>query len=82
MAPLVGSYRRQLEQAERLDTPEGAHVMHLVELFATGKYTASGAAALSRELRLAMEVALRGAPRQADALDELAARRDRKVSGT
>lgn len=78
---LVASYQRQLEAVERLDTPEGAHVMHLAELFVSGNHTAAGAASLSKELRAAMEEAVKGAPRQADRLDELAARRVQKASG-
>jgi len=79
--PVVASYRRQLDAADRLETPEGTHVMLLVELFANGKHTAAGAASLSKELRSAMELALRGAAKQADALDELSARRTRKATG-
>lgn len=78
---LVAAYRKQLDEADRLTTPDGAHVMLLAGLLAAGAHTASGAASLSRELRAAMEVALRGAPRQADRLDELADRRHRKASG-
>lgn len=78
---LVASYRAQLEAADRLDSPEGALVMHLARLFEAGQHTASGAASLSRELRAAMEEALKGAPAKADSLDELAARRQAKVSG-
>ena len=77
--PLVASYRRQLEAAEQVDTPEGAHVMHLAMLFAASSHTASGAAALSRELRAAMEAALKDAPHQGDRLDELAERRAQKA---
>lgn len=80
-APVLAAYRRQLVTAERLDTPEGAHVMHLAALFATGNHTSSGAASLSRELRAAMEEALKGAPRQADRMDEIAERRRRKAAG-
>lgn len=80
-SPLTRAYRRQLTDAERLDTPEGQHVMHLVALFDTDGHTAAGAASLSKELRSAMELALRGAPKQADALDELSQRRSRKASG-
>src|SRR5690349_21601838 len=72
---LVGVYRQTLETAGRLGTPEGAHVMHLANLFENGQHTAAGAASLSRELRSAMEQALRGAPKQADAMDELEKRR-------
>lgn len=79
--PLVASYRAVLEAANRKSSPEGAHVLFLAELLATGRHAASGAAALSRELRAAMDMALQGAPRKADELDELAARRDRKVGG-
>jgi hypothetical protein len=74
-------YQEQLRAADRLNTPDGAHVMLLASLFANGQHTAAGAAALSRELRAAMEVALRGANRHADALDELSARRTRKATG-
>lgn len=78
---LVVTYRKQLGQVERLDSPEGAHVMHLANLFANGQHTAAGAASLSKELRAAMEMALKGAPKAADALDELAKRRHQKASG-
>lgn len=77
---LVGTYRQVLKTAGRLATPEGAHVMHLANLFANGEHTAAGAASLSRELRSAMESALQGAPKQADAMDEIAERRRRKMS--
>lgn len=77
---LVESYRKQLEEAERLDTPEGALVLHLATLFALGQHTAAGAASLSRELRAAMEVAVRGAGVKDDAIDELTARRRAKAA--
>lgn len=79
-SPLVTTYRQVLEAAGRLATPEGAHVMHLAVLFANGQHTAAGAASLSKELRSAMESALRGAPKQADAVDELDARRRQKAA--
>ncbi|MFI9817585.1 hypothetical protein [Saccharothrix variisporea] len=79
--PLVATYRERLEVAGRLDSPEGAHVLLLASLLTGGAHTASGAAALSRELRAAMEVALEGAPREPDKLDELAARRAAKAAG-
>jgi hypothetical protein len=77
---LVESYRKQLEDVERLDTPDGALVLHLATMFAAGDHTASGAAALSRELRAAMEVALRGAAKQDDSIDELTSRRRAKAA--
>lgn len=78
---LLAAYRATLDQAGRLGLPEGAHVMYLAELLAAGKHTAAGAAALSKELRTAMERALQGAPQQPDELDELAARRAQKMTG-
>jgi hypothetical protein len=78
---LVDAYRQQLVDANRLETPEGAHVVFLADLFAAGGHTAAGAASLSKELRAAMEMALRGAPRRDDFLDELDERRRRKAAG-
>lgn len=78
---LLATYRDRLQSAERLTTPDGQHVMLLAEMLVAGGHTASGAAALSRELRAAMDAALEGAPTQADWLDELAKRRERKASG-
>lgn len=70
-----------MEAAGRLSGPEGAQVIHLATLLVTGQHTAAGAASLSRELRAAMEAAMQGAPKAADALDELAARRSQKATG-
>lgn len=78
---LVASYRQRLEEAERLNTPEGEHVLLLARLLAGSGLTASGAATLSRELRAAMEEALKHAPRAADKLDELQERRRMKAAG-
>jgi hypothetical protein len=78
-APLADSYRKQLSDADRLDTPAGATVLHLALLLESGNHTAAGAASLSRELRAAMEVALRGAAKQGDSIDELTARRRAKA---
>lgn len=73
-------YRRKLEAADCLDTPEGAHVLHLAMLFVTGQHTAAGAASLSRELDARYSALIAKAPRAGDALDELQERRRRKVS--
>lgn len=78
--PLVESYRKQLEDAEVLETPNGALVIHLATLLASGDASATGVAALSRELRTAMDVALRGAAKQGDSIDELTARRRSKAA--
>lgn len=78
---LVASYRQRLEEAERLNTPEGEHVLLLANLLAGSGHTAAGAASLSRELRAAMEETLKHAPRAADKLDELQERRRMKAAG-
>lgn len=77
---LVRAYRRELEQHGRLDTADGEHVMKLVRRMDQGEYTASALAALSKELRAAMEQALRGAAGASTALDELRARRAQRRS--
>ena len=76
----MAQYRQRLEAADRLDSPEGSHVLHLATLFALGQHTAAGAASLSKELRAAMDAAMKDAPRAGDALDELHERRQRKAS--
>lgn len=78
-AGLVETYRARLVEADRLDTPEGQHVMQLAETLATPGHTANGLAALSRELRTALAEVLKNAPQAADRLDELAERRRRRV---
>jgi len=77
---LVRVYRRELEEHGRLDTADGEHVMKLVRRMDQDEYTASALAALSRELRAAMEQALRGAAGASSALDELRARRAKRRS--
>lgn len=79
--PLVASCRKRLAAAGREADPLGAQALLLAEMLAAGGHTAAGAASLSRELRAAMDAALAGAPAEPDALDELARRRDRKLSG-
>lgn len=76
---LADSYRKQLSDADRLDTPAGVTVLHLAQLLENGNHTAAGAASLARELRAAMDVALRGAAKQGDEIDELTARRRAKT---
>lgn len=73
-------YEQKLREVDRLETPEGAHVMLLARLLDADSHTASGAAALSRELRAALEATLKDAPRKADAFDELGKRRQQKLS--
>lgn len=77
---LLEAYRRRLEDAGRVDAPEGVHVLTLAEMLTVGQHTASGAASLSRELRAAMEEAMKGTKPAADFIDELAERRRKKIS--
>src|SRR5262245_10624600 len=79
--PLVESYHRQLVESNRLNTPEGAQVIALAELFVAGNHTAAGAASLSKEIRAAFDVAMKGADRQADSGDELQAKRRARILG-
>lgn len=80
-AALVEAYQQELAQAERLATPAGAHVMRLVLAFVGSSHsTPSALAQLSKELRAAMAEAMKGAPRVADAVDELQAARRRRRS--
>jgi hypothetical protein len=81
---IISAYRDALRAADRLDTPEGWHVMALVHLMHSLQRsgTTSGAAALSKELRDAMAGALKGAPRAADSVDQLQARRRARILGS
>lgn len=78
---LVAAVTAQLEKVDRLDTPEGAITLSLAETLALGGHTASGVAALARELRAALEAATKGAETgPADVVDELKERRARRHS--
>jgi hypothetical protein len=79
--PLIKSYRGQLERVEQLNTPAGAQVMLLAQELTGGAHSASGVAALSRELRALLEVVLARATTHSDALDELAKKRQQKLAG-
>jgi hypothetical protein len=78
-ATLVTATERQLRDVGRLDTWLGQQALALAGKLSSGRDTASGLAALSREFRATMEEALRGANAPASSLakhrDELAARR-------
>ncbi|GGV34133.1 hypothetical protein GCM10010182_67490 [Actinomadura cremea] len=78
---LAAAVRGELEAAERLGTFLGAQAVALAGRIDAGGDTGSAVAALSKELRAVMDAALAGAPKAADALDELANRRRRKASG-
>jgi uncharacterized protein YoaH (UPF0181 family) len=53
--------------------------MRLAELMTGGYDTGSAVAAMSRELRAVMAEALKGAAQAVDPMDELAARRARRI---
>lgn len=75
---LLEVYRKELERVQRLDTPKGQHVMLLAATFVSGDYTGAALAAVSKELRAAMDEATRGTARPADAFDEVQAMRRRR----
>jgi hypothetical protein len=76
----VAAVRKQLATVGREATPEGVIALGLAGLLDAGGHTASGAAALARELRVTLTAALVDA-RPASALDELKARRAARLSG-
>lgn len=78
---LVAVTRRDLEQADRLETVLGQQAMGLAEKLSSGRDTGSAMAALSKEFRAVLDAALDGAVVVSDGLDELAERRDRKRAG-
>jgi hypothetical protein len=78
---LVASVEAQLREAGRESSPRGALALVLAETLAAGGHTASGAAALARELQATLDAALAGAPRSGDALDEIGRRRAQKAAG-
>jgi hypothetical protein len=79
---IVEHYRDRLAEAGRLNTPEGAHVMTLVHLLhhLQRNDITAGAAALSKELRDSMTLALKNA-QGTDSVDMLMARRRARITG-
>lgn len=80
-APLVAAIEKQLAAADRLMTPAGQMALLLARRLAAGLDTGSAQAALVREVTSQLDDALAGAKLEPDAMDELAARRDRKAIG-
>jgi endogenous inhibitor of DNA gyrase (YacG/DUF329 family) len=78
--PLETAARAELEAVGRAETLAGAQVLALARrLDAAGAdETGSSYAALSKELRAALVVAVAGAEQAADPIDELRKQRDRK----
>jgi len=78
---LVKATRSELEAAGVVDTMLGQQALSIA-IQMSGFETASGMAALSKELSRVMAEALRSAvSATADAVDELSARRDAKLAG-
>jgi len=67
--------RAELEQFGRAECTDGAAALHAARLLDAGGHTASGAAALLREVRAAKEAAIRGQASAGDVVDELRAKR-------
>lgn len=80
-AGLVATTRRELEEAGVADTVNGQIALRLAEKLSQPGDTGSAMASLARQLATAMSDALASGTKKADALDELAAWRDRKASG-
>ena len=76
---LLSATRAELERAGRVDTALGQAALTLAGRLDEGRDTGSAMAALSRELRAALEAATRGAAEQASPLDELRLRRLRRL---
>lgn len=66
-----------LTKAGRLDTPMGALAVQLAGRVESPYETGAAVAALSRELSRVLDLALEGANKETDLLDELKERRDR-----
>lgn len=76
----VAATRAELAAADRLGTYLGAAALALAVRIDEST-AVMGFAALVKELRSTMVEALKGAPRAADAVDELEERRERKFAG-
>lgn len=77
---LVDSTRSVLVDADRLNSVAGQAAMVLAEQIVSGAHSGAGFAALVKQLHATMDVALEGARRVADPVDELLARRVRRGS--
>lgn len=71
--PLVDVYADALREAGRLETPLGQHVIVLAAKMVGAFETGSGVAALSRQLDVVFDKAMRGVAR-GDSLDEFSER--------
>lgn len=78
---LVDAVRVELEAAGRLDSVSGQHAIELANRIVDAPGMNTGVAALSKQLQAVLGEALRASTKQANPLDELKARRDRKRAG-
>ena len=78
---LADVVRRQLEQADRLETIPGQLALELAQRLVSAGTTASSLAQLSKELRALVAEALEGTkPREGDTLDEFTQRLQQKAA--
>lgn len=76
---LVGATRASLEAAGRESTPAGVNALLLAAKLDLGGDTGSAMAALAKQHLAALEEALKGAPVADDQVDELRARRAKRL---
>lgn len=75
---LVDAVTAELEAAEKLNSVAGQHALELANRIVSAPGMNTGVASLSKQLQAVLADALRGSSKQANPLDELRARRDRK----
>ena len=76
---LVAAVRRELDTAGRLETVLGQQALILAGKIGSAHETGSAVASLSKEFRTVMDAALDRADLEVNPLDELRARRERKL---
>jgi hypothetical protein len=79
--PVEAATLAQLAAAGREGTPAGAVALHLARQLDSGTCAGSQSAAVADKLLKAIDVAMAGVQPEADWVDELASRRDRKAAG-
>lgn len=77
---LVTAVRAELQAAKRASTPIGLLCIQLAHEIESGAESASGLAALSKELSARLGEALANVTEEADAVDELQSRRARRAA--
>lgn len=75
---LIDAVTAELEAADRLNSVAGQHALELANRIVNAPGMNTGVAALSKQLQAVLAEAVKGASQQANPLDELRARRDRK----